>query len=601
MNKKSFDKIINQDYENINENDIKRSLEYFFTITDELDKEKFLSNFKVAVKYYFENYIKNDIDTYPVNESEDLNVYRADRLSFYIYSLYGTDALEIFKVNKSKDHKCFTVFNFCFARYRSIVREFLTNEEALLYNLNTYRKKTELRKKIASIKVNKELLKEAYYTYLTIDNYSDKGAYFKRVDSFMKKYNISKDTFKDYVIDYGLLYLKLDYNQIQRKMRVINTLNRDNSLSTDKKLVYILNKINIITNENELEELVGSNHISLYLIDYLYKKRYLDEEFYKEISNKVKYILNNMRNNYKYIHYSVSLSMLEKEIDEDIIDEIVKNNLANFREIEIGNFISTYRLNYTYEEKEKLKENLQLKINKSKERIKEKERKIKKQKSLEDIKPIVDNIDFTLFLDDNIKSLKQFCELASINISKFYKYLRVLEITNNSLYLKIKERLQDHKIHSRIDINIDENGENVAQIVKKIENGIEDNNGNIRKFELLDYFLNTKLSYDEFISTYINSDKCNKTSLTTLKKFLSDNKVINNRISKMNVDKELNGTTIFMLNGVPYEVSKEEKEKTINYLREKGIPLYTKVYKQALKRCINSTLFEDDKEYKKTL
>src|SRR5699024_8267153 len=135
------------------------------------------------------------------------------------------------------------------------------------------------------------------------------------------------------------------------------------------------------------------------------------------------------------------------------------------------------------------------------------------QKKIKNIKPIVDNIDFTLFLDDNIKSLNQFCELVSISKSKFYKYLKVLEITNNSLYLKIKEKLQNRKIHSRIKINIDENGENVAQVLKKIENGIEDNEGNIRKFELLDYYLSTKLSLDEFISTYINSDKCNKTSL----------------------------------------------------------------------------------------
>ena len=601
MNKKSFDKIINQDYENINENDIKRSLEYFFAINDEEEKKKFLSNFKGAVKYYFDNYIKKDIDTYPVRESENLNVYRADRLSFYIYSLYGMKDLDIFKVNKSKSYNGVTVFNFSFARYRSIVREFLTNEEALLYKLNTYRIETELRKKITSLKVDKDLLKEAYYTYLAIDNYSDKGAYFKRVDSFMKKYNVSKDTLKDYVTTYGLLYLNLDYNQVQRRLRVINTLNRDNSTPTDKKLVCILNKINVITNETELEELVGSNHISLDLIDYLYEKGYLDKEFYKEISSKVEHILNNMCNNHKYIHYSVSLSMLEKETDEDTIDEIIKNNLASFREIEVGNFISIYRLNYTYEKKEKLKEDLQLKINKSKERIKEKESKIREQKKIKNIKPIVDNIDFTLFLDDNIKSLNQFCELVSISKSKFYKYLKVLEITNNSLYLKIKEKLQNRKIHSRIKINIDENGENVAQVVKKIENGIEDNEGNIRKFELLDYYLSTKLSLDEFISTYINSDKCNKTSLATLKKFLSDNIVINNRMPKMDVDKELNGTTIFMIDGSPYEVSKEEKEKTLDFLRGKDIPLYTKVYKQALKRYINGTLLEEVKEYKKTL
>ena len=52
-----------------------------------------------------------------------------------------------------------------------------------------------------------------------------------------------------------------------------------------------------------------------------------------------------------------------------------------------------------------------------------------------------------------------------------------------------------------------------------------------------------------------------------------------------------------MVDDKPYEVSKEEKQTVLNYLGVKDIPLYTKVYKQALKRHINGNLIlEDDKK-----
>ena len=38
MNKDSFDKIINLDNDNVDESNIKKSLEYFFTISDERKK-----------------------------------------------------------------------------------------------------------------------------------------------------------------------------------------------------------------------------------------------------------------------------------------------------------------------------------------------------------------------------------------------------------------------------------------------------------------------------------------------------------------------------------------------------------------------------------
>ena len=407
----------------------------------------------------------------------------------------------------------------------------------------------------------------------------------------MKKYNISKDIFTDYVRGYGILYLNLDTNKIENKITSIIAINKDNSIEKNKKLVCILYKINTITNKNDLENLVISNHISLDIIYSLVKNGYIDKEFYKKISIKVANILNDLNNNYKYIHYSVTLSILENEINEDIIEIIVKNNPSSLIKTEIRKFISSYRASYTSKEKEELSRSLESKISEAKKRINTKERqKRDKEKAKKEINK-VDSIDFSLFLDDSIETVNQFCELVSISKDNYYRYLHILETTNNALYLKIKE-----KTHCKKETT--EYFDNVVEVVKKIRNGVEDNDSNIRKFELLDYFLNTKLDYSEFINTYINSGKSDIDSLSSIKNFFRENILIKySNKDKINIEKELNGTTIFMLNDEPYEVTRKEKEEVINFLQERGIPLYIKVYKQALRRHISGKLIlEDDKK-----
>ena len=410
----------------------------------------------------------------------------------------------------------------------------------------------------------------------------------------MKKYNISKDIFIDYVRGYGILYLNLDTNKIENKITSIIAINKDNSIENNKKLVCILYKINTITNKNDLENLVISNHISLDIIYSLVKKGYIDKEFYKKISIKVANILNDLNNNYKYIHYSVTLSILENEINEDIIEIIVKNNPSSLIKTEIRKFISSYRASYTSKEKEELSRSLESKISEAKKRINTKERqKRDKEKAKKEINK-VDSIDFSLFLDDSIETVNQFCELVSISKDNYYRYLHILETTNNALYLKIKEKTHCKKETTKYF-------DNVVEVVKKIRNGVEDNDSNIRKFELLDYFLNTKLDYSEFINTYINSGKSDIDSLSSIKNFFRENILIKySSKDKINIEKELNGTTIFMKDNEPYEVTKKEKEEVINFLQEKEIPLYIKVYKQALRRHVHGCLILES-EKKKTL
>lgn len=73
----------------------------------------------------------------------------------------------------------------------------------------------------------------------------------------------------------------------------------------------------------------------------------------------------------------------------------------------------------------------------AKERIKIKDDK-EKSKQLENI---LNGIDFTLFLDSNIKSVNDFCCLMGINRSDYYIYLERLKDLDNPLYLAIKEKV----------------------------------------------------------------------------------------------------------------------------------------------------------------
>ena len=121
------------------------------------------------------------------------------------------------------------------------------------------------------------------------------------------------------------------------------------------------------------------------------------------------------------------------------------------------------------------------------------------------------------------------------------------------------------------------------------------------KFELLDYFLNTKLDYSDFVSNYINSPFCSTEVLEALKTFFKENEFEKykgyDNDNKINIDQELNGTLILKIDNELHEVTKEEKETVIAFLQEKEVPLYIKVYKQALKRHIRGNLIlESDKK-----
>ena len=208
MNKDSFDKIINLDND-IKEKDLKKSLKYFLTIDNKNIKKVFLNNYKTIVDYYFK---KNGLDTKiysSVYTIRNIDAYRIGRLSFYICSLYGEDKVKLNDENSIDYYKGYNKF---FYRYIDISKMMFNDEISFIQELKVYRKENSIKDTYKSF--DKAILKDAYNTYFIIDNYYDKHNYNMRVSSFLKKYNIDMNTFKDYVKAYGILYLDLSIRQI---------------------------------------------------------------------------------------------------------------------------------------------------------------------------------------------------------------------------------------------------------------------------------------------------------------------------------------------------------------------------------------------------
>ena len=593
MNKDSFDKIINNDKEDISSKDFTKAIEYFLSVKDNNSKKQFLNNFKPLINYYFTKsslVFEIDHDVYTINNNI---AYKIGQLSFYMYSLYGKTNLE--KIKKEENIDYYKGYKTFFDKYYFISKVF-QNEVPLIKRLKTYRKEKDISEKYQDFNI--DILKEAYYTVFTIDNYSDKDNYYKRIDSFLEKYNINIDTFKEYIRAYGLLYLNTDLKHIDNKiLSIVLALKKINITGSKEVLAKVLEK-NKDSNDNEnFENIVFSKHISLDVLDYLYENKYFDTDTYNKLYVKVSKAIESLSEKYKYIHYSIVMSKLEKEEDLNIIDNIVENNNNLIHPEYIRKFLNNYRQTLTEEEKENLKEQITTKIDEARKRINYKKMIKRRQSDVENTKEILKNIDFTLFLDNSIRSIKQFCQLVGITERTYYKCIKILEEVNNPLYLQIKEKIEKHNKKNK---EINKSTENIISIVKQIEFGIIDKDDNIRPFELLDYFLNTKLNYSEFFDIYINSNNCSKSSLTAFKNFMVNNKIsyviADNKMDKITVDQELNGTTILMIDNEPYEVTREEKEEVINFLQEKEIPLYIKVYKQALRRHINGNLILEDEK-----
>ena len=586
MNKESFNKIINLD-KNITIEDLKRALEYFITIKDNDLKEEFLLKCKKVI-ISFLNKLLPMVDEYPTSISYDKTVFKIDRLLYWANFLYANKIFPLFNRNiqNIKDN---SLYLSSLARYRNNVNIDLFDDKELLLDLDMYTKSFELESKYSDI--NKDVLEEAYYLYFSLNNFLDKEDYKERKRKFMDKNNIYPGTLKDYVETYGMLYLNIPLKKIDKMINFVESAT--SHFSNDFfKFESVLNDIIDSNDTNYIKEIVFTNHLSPYVIkSFIEKYRFYNRKYANNLDNIIKKIntaIKSLEKEHKYIHYSIALTKIESSNDLEEIKIIVKNNMIYLTNDNIERFITIYRAALSDKKKQELEEQLLKKTEIAKEDIK-KDNATDRALGIERRKEnLYNSIDFNIFLSSDIKSKDDFCKLMDIRESDFNTLFSMLEVRDNELYLKIKEKTRNLQ-GQRYAVLINK----VNSIADNIINGIELEDGSRRNFEIIDYFLSTKLDFNDFIDLYNKNRNIDIESLKAIKIFFAKNKLTN----KLNINQELDGTTIFMIDDKPYEVSKEEKQTVLNYLRVKDIPLYIKVYKQALKRHISGNLIlEDDKK-----
>ena len=576
---KSFKKIINLE-ENISIDDLKVALEYFITIKDNDLKEEFLLKCKKVI-ISFLNKLLPMVDEYPISISYDKTVFKIDRLLYWANFLYGNKIFPIFTkdIQNINDNSLYLA---SLDRYRNNVNIDLFDDKELLLDLDMYSKSIELESKYSDI--NKDVLEEAYYLYFSLNNFLDKEDYEERKRKFMDKNNIYPGTLKDYVETYGMLYLNIPLKKIDKMINFVESAT--SHFSNDFfKFEEVLNNIINSNDINYIKEIVFTNHLSPYVIkSFIEKYRFYNRKYSNNLDNIIKKInasIISLEKEHKYIHYSIALTKIESSNDLEEIKIIVKNNITYLTKDNVERFITIYRVTLSDKKKQELLKKTEI----AKEDIK-KDNAADRALGIERRKEnLYNSIDFNIFLSSDIKSKDDFCKLMDIRESDFNTLFSMLEVRDNELYLKIKGKIRNLQ-GQRYAVLINK----VNSIADNIINGIELEDGSRRNFEILDYFLSTKLDFNEFIDLYNKNRNIDIESLKAIKIFFAKNKLTN----KLNINQELDGRTIFMVDDKPYEVSKEEKQTVLNYLGVKDIPLYTKVYKQALKRHINGNLILDD-------
>lgn len=578
MRKEAFDKIINLDIESLNEKDYKVALEYYFTLKDEKLQNDFFDKYKIAVRNYLPTLLSK-VEKYPVSYSYDRNVYKIDMLLFYTYTLYGDNYFDLFNTNPLEEADNSIYFK-CLERYRFLVTNELIDDKVFVEKLNIYNKEQELKDKYSS--VDKRILEEAYNVYFTLDNYLEKEKYYYKKKNFVEKYNIGYDIFKDYVKAYAFLYLNISLEEINQRIRSIDA-NCSRLCSNFVNLENRISDILLCNDLNDIKSIVLKNHITPYEAAQFinnYRSFIYSLEEKENIMKKVNMVVSSLLDEHKYVHYSIALSKLENTNDLEEIKLVVKNNDNLLTHANIDRFISIYRMTLSEFEKEKLKRSLLDKIQMVKNDIKT----FNKENTIIDA---YNKINFEIFLNPDIKTIDEFCEVMNITRKEFDIAFERLETLDNEMYLRIKDKIHNLKKQRYAILS-----NKVNVIVDSIVNGIKVSDDEVRPFEILDYFIATKLEFNDFIDIYLNDNpNVSKEKLKIIKIFFAKNKLS----TKIKTSTELSGTTVFMIDDNQYEVKQEEKIDTINYLNNNNIPLYTKVYKQALRRHVNGNLIKDEK------
>lgn len=539
--KKSFDIILNYNGKEIPNIDINEAIIYYFNKATKEQRKEFLKVFPSFAKKYLNEKLLPNIDYFPyTNNSEYIR-------SFFDYEYLNKDLEE--KRNILIVPKLILDIYFCISHLYLDYDKFLPNF-VKGRNLNNNR--------------IKECLELGLTEYI---NYANQRPMLRKRNEFIKLLKNNK--------------VMIETNKAKKELKE----NYSNTNMNDLQKAYNAFLIN-----SDLTEFLKSNNISFdeceemakaYSLLYLnmdlsmwvskFKNRLIFKHKYDEMYDKLIVLIDNGGN----------INELKKE----------QKNIENIN-LYFWYYINKHKKNLSFKEKEELEKELNLKLKailKQIETDKKKKREISKErKKTRENNLIIEQVNFNLFLDDSITSVEEFCKIFDISPSQFEQCILYFVENNNKLGLKIREKLEKISYHKQ-----NKEKDMIIFIKDKIINGIKTENG-IRKFDVLDYFLITDISFMKFV--YAAKKYLTNEEMRNIRTFF------NSQTLGCIVDRktERNAKTILNIEGAPYTVTSNDVDKVFNFLIDNDVTLYTKVYKIALKRYINGTLdLEKERSYKK--
>ena len=206
---------------------------------------------------------------------------------------------------------------------------------------------------------------------------------------------------------------------------------------------------------------------------------------------------------------------------------------------------------------------------------------------------IVNGIELTpedvikMFISGEYKNREIFLKNLNITLNTFNKFLTIVAETNPALIDLYNEKFEGMN-SKRFAILIG----TIEKIIDGITNGIVDESGKQRKFELLDYFTSTRLPIDDFIKLAKENYLITPENARYIKQFAAKVK----EARKVPHTHIYNEKLIMIIDGQPHEVTMEEKKLALEYMKIYNIDLYYGIYKSLLKKVAHGELTNESLE-----
>lgn len=351
---------------------------------------------------------------------------------------------------------------------------------------NSSEKKTYyklLEEYIKNISPNNKILYEKYKEVFNF--YINGNCYTNSFIGLMEKYGCTFDELLEYPSRYAAIFASEDE---RNKFKLIACDNRVEVIRM--KYYYDFCSFNKWNYDKiyDFSLQIGKNVMKILETCKYYAKRYLH---ITDLTN-IEKVIEEERCSLEFSNIPVKniFITLEKLTTSEAIIKYLSNIQIKFDTIKeyLENYIKIFKSSLTEAEKIQLKKSIEdkLEIYTRWQHLQEFEKNRKLEKKND--KKLAPK-DFLLLYLNGCESKDIFCKKKEISSSKFDDMLTSIKETDITLYEQIVERLLLEQKELEKTINI------IKKIIYQIKNGIEEEN--YRKFDLLDYYMNTKLSFNE--------------------------------------------------------------------------------------------------------